>query len=65
MLWPVFHRVLTDGPELTLVSRRPPGNALAALLLSVLDRLRDRVDDWLDRGSASSRWASVSRALTA
>ena len=32
-----------------MVSRRPPGNALAALPLSVIDRLRDRVDTAIER----------------
>lgn len=37
-----------------IVARRPPGNVLAALPLSVLDRARDRVDGALYRGPAAA-----------
>lgn len=53
-----------------VVARRPPGNALAALPLTVVDRLRDRVDrrlqhgtppPWLER--ASKRLERTSHAI--
>lgn len=48
-----------------LVSRRPPGQALSALPLTVLDRGRDRLQ-WLDEitsGRWSGRLAGADRAL--
>ncbi|MBB3085092.1 hemerythrin domain-containing protein [Geodermatophilus sabuli] len=41
--WEVVRRVSPTRPH-PMVSRRPPGNALSALPLSVLDRSRDVVD---------------------
>jgi hemerythrin superfamily protein len=41
-----------------VVARRPPGNALAALPLTVLDRSRDQLD------RAARRWDAVRRPLT-
>ena len=41
--WEVVRRIAPTRPH-PIVSRRPPGNILSALPLSVLDRLRDRVD---------------------
>lgn len=37
-----------------IVARRPPGNLLSALPLTVLDRSRDRVEAVLDRGGAAA-----------
>lgn len=49
-----------------IVSRRPPGNVLAALPLSILDRCRDRMDAVLHRGAgaAGPPLEAVSSALT-
>jgi hypothetical protein len=49
-----------------VVARRPPGNAVAAVPLSVLDRARDRVDGALQSGPARGGAAleRVSRSLT-
>ena len=41
--WELMRRLLPTRPHPT-VSRRPPGNALAGLPLTVLDRTRDAVD---------------------
>ncbi len=48
-----------------IVSRRPPGNVLSALPLSLIDRLRDRVDAQLyaGRASPSRRLKMFSNAL--
>lgn len=47
-----------------IVSRRPPGNALSALPLSLLDRSRDRVDAWRYRQvQPSSVLSRASKAL--
>jgi hypothetical protein len=48
--WEAVRRISPTRPH-PIVSRRPPGNVLAALPLSVLDRSRDRVDALLHRGS--------------
>jgi hypothetical protein len=49
------------------VSRRPPGQALSALPLTVLDRLRDRVQqvDELARGRLTGPLSRVDRGLAA
>jgi hypothetical protein len=49
-----------------VVGRRPPGNALAALPLTVVDRLRDRLDAALERGAgpADAVLRRTSRLLT-
>ncbi len=49
-----------------IVSRRPPGNVLAALPLTILDHCRDVVDSLIDRrrGAASSPLEGLSYALT-
>jgi hemerythrin superfamily protein len=41
--WVVMDRIAPTRPH-PVVARRPPGNVVAALPLTVLDRLRDRVD---------------------
>jgi hypothetical protein len=53
--WEVVRRTAPTRPH-PVVSRRPPGNALAALPLTVLDRGRDRLDD------AARRWPRVGHA---
>lgn len=50
--WEVVRRVSPTRPH-PVVSRRPPGNALAAIPLTVLDRSRDRLD------AAARRWPRV------
>jgi hypothetical protein len=41
--WEAVRRTAPTRPH-PVVSRRPPGNALAAIPLTIVDRLRDRVD---------------------
>ncbi len=56
----VVRRTAPTRPH-PVVARRPPGNALAALPLTVLDRGRDHLDRWgrgSGRASAPSRTAS-------
>jgi hemerythrin superfamily protein len=56
--WEVVRRTTPTRPH-PVVARRPPGNALAALPLTVIDRSRDRLDHWgRGRGGAPSRSAS-------
>ncbi len=66
LAWEVARRTAPTRPH-PVVSRRPPGNALAALPLAVVDRLRDRVDrriqqgartQWLERTSKRLAWVS-------
>ena len=49
--WDVVRRLSPTRPHPT-VSRRPPGNAVSGLPLSVLDRSRDRVDAVIRRAPA-------------
>jgi hypothetical protein len=56
VLWEVVRRIAPTRAH-PVVARRPPGNVLAALPLTVLDRLRDRVE------LAGSRTEGTSRAL--
>ncbi|WP_299952579.1 hemerythrin domain-containing protein [uncultured Modestobacter sp.] len=64
--WEIARRVSPTRPHPT-VSRRPPGNAVSGLPLSVLDRSRDLVDAGVQR--APERFApvgeTVSRGLAA
>jgi hemerythrin superfamily protein len=62
--WEAVRRVAPTRAH-PAVSRRPPGNALAALPLSVLDRLRDTVDRALQvpRGRAATAWKGLSELL--
>jgi hemerythrin superfamily protein len=46
-----------------VVSRRPPGNALAAVPLTVVDRLRDRVDRRIQAAEDPSPWLSRSSVV--
>jgi hemerythrin superfamily protein len=59
--WEVARRVSPTRAHPT-VSRRPPGNALSALPLSVLDRSRDVVDAVVRR--APARLAPVGQAVS-
>ncbi|MGY1740838.1 MULTISPECIES: hemerythrin domain-containing protein [unclassified Blastococcus] len=59
--WELVRRVSPTRPHPT-VARRPPGNALSALPLSVLDRTRDLVDAGVRRGPA--RLAPVGEAVS-
>jgi hypothetical protein len=49
--WEIMRRISPTRPHPT-VSRRPPGNALSGLPLSVLDRTRDAVDAGVRRAPA-------------
>jgi hemerythrin superfamily protein len=62
--WELARRVSPTRPHPT-VSRRPPGNALSGLPLTLLDRTRDLVDAGVRRGPAQLAPAgrAVSRAL--
>lgn len=52
--WEVLRRTSPTHAH-PVVARRPPGNVLAALPLSVLDRSRDRLDQLARRGPAALR----------
>jgi hemerythrin superfamily protein len=62
--WEAVRRTAPTRPH-PVVARRPPGNVAAALPLTVLDRLRDRLDRAARRSSGPSRSAAtgLSRAL--
>jgi hemerythrin superfamily protein len=67
--WEVVRRVAPTRAH-PVVARRPPGNTLAAVPLTLVDRLRDHVDARIQRGGrtsaleACSRWlARVSHAI--
>jgi hypothetical protein len=59
--WAVMRRLSPTRPHPT-VSRRPPGNALSGLPLTVLDRTRDLVDAGVRR--APARLAPLGTALS-
>ncbi|WP_028642798.1 hemerythrin domain-containing protein [Nocardioides sp. URHA0020] len=59
LAWEVVRRTAPTRPH-PVVSRRPPGNALAALPLTVLDRSRDVLDAVADR--SPRLWGRASRA---
>jgi hemerythrin superfamily protein len=59
--WELVRRISPTRPHPT-VSRRPPGNALSALPLTLLDRSRDAVDAGVRR--APARLAPVGRAVS-
>jgi Hemerythrin HHE cation binding domain len=64
--WELVRRIAPTRPH-PLVSRRPPGQALSALPLTVLDRGRDRLQ-WLDEITSrrwSGRLAAADQALAA
>ncbi len=62
--WAVMRRISPTRPHPT-VSRRPPGNALSGLPLSLLDRSRDAIDAGVRRAPARLAPAgeAVSRGL--
>ena len=62
--WDLVRRISPTRPHPT-VSRRPPGNALSALPLSLLDRARDWVDAGVQHGPSQVAPAgkAVSRGL--
>ncbi len=64
VLWELVRRTAPTRPH-PVVARRPPGNALAALPLTVLDRSRDVLDVVGRRaGAGASGWArTADRAL--
>lgn len=59
--WELVRRISPTRPHPT-VSRRPPGNALSALPLSLIDRTRDVVDAGVRR--APDRFVPAGRALS-
>jgi hemerythrin superfamily protein len=59
--WDLIRRISPTRPH-PMVSRRPPGNALSALPLSVLDRSRDVVDAVVRR--APARLAPVGEVVS-
>jgi hypothetical protein len=65
LAWEAVRRTAPTRPH-PIVSRRPPGNLLAALPLALLDRLRDGVDIRLLRGAgtAAAPLRKISSALT-
>jgi hypothetical protein len=52
VVWELVRRVAPTRPH-PVISRRPPGNVLAALPLSLVDRFQDRMD-WLVRRAPES-----------
>jgi hypothetical protein len=64
LAWEVVRRTAPTRPH-PVASRRPPGNVLAALPLSVLDRSRDRLDGVARRttGHTASATRVASRGL--
>ena len=62
--WELVRRISPTRPHPT-VSRRPPGNAVSALPLSLLDRSRDLVDAGVQRapGAVVPAGRAVSRGL--
>jgi hypothetical protein len=60
VVWELVRRTAPTRPH-PVVARRPPGNALAALPLTVLDRTRDHLDGW---GPGEGRVAGPSRAAS-
>ncbi|SDE37615.1 Hemerythrin HHE cation binding domain-containing protein [Blastococcus fimeti] len=59
--WELMRRISPTRPHPT-VSRRPPGNALSGLPLSLIDRTRDVVDAGVRR--VPDRFAPAGRALS-
>lgn len=63
--WEIVRRVAPTRAH-PIVARRPPGNVIAALPLTVLDRSRDRLDGLRLRGVGSERTLRrITAALTA
>ncbi|WP_435769088.1 hemerythrin domain-containing protein [Nocardioides sp. SYSU DS0651] len=64
LAWELTRRIAPTRPH-PVVSRRPPGNALSAVPLAILDRTRDRLDALSERGASPprERLTAVSAAL--
>ncbi|MBU8812302.1 hemerythrin domain-containing protein [Mycolicibacterium goodii] len=71
IVWDAVRRIAPTRPH-PVVSRRPPGNVLAAVPLTVTDRLRDRLDRYARRSGGvravaaqriSARLAKVAGAV--
>jgi hypothetical protein len=62
--WEAVRRTAPTRPH-PVVARRPPGNAISALPLSLVDRTRDRLDGAARRtdGETKQRLVATSRAL--
>lgn len=60
--WEVLRRTAPTRAH-AFVSRRPPGNTLSALPLSVIDRSRDRLDTTASRGTRADVARSASTRL--
>lgn len=60
--WELVRRTAPTRPH-PVVARRPPGNVVAALPLTVIDRARDRLDRAAGRGRLGAAATSVSRLL--
>jgi len=62
IVWELVRRLAPTRPH-PVVARRPPGNVIAALPLSLIDRTRDTVDAALQRGPRAVRpalrWTSA------
>jgi hypothetical protein len=65
LAWELVRRIAPTRAH-PVVARRPPGNALAALPLTLVDRTRDRIDAALDRGAGAAEpvLSRSSRLLT-
>jgi hypothetical protein len=61
--WEIVRRTAPTRAH-PVVARRPPGNVVAALPLSVIDRARDRIDLLQERRVAPRATAAMSRGLT-
>lgn len=66
LAWEVVRRTAPTRPH-PVVSRRPPGNVVAALPFTVIDRARDRLESATDRAPAAVAQAArrVSEGLAA
>lgn len=62
--WEVTRRIAPTRAH-PVVARRPPGNVVAALPLTVIDRARDRIDRANQRGTAPAWTERLSHGLTA
>ena len=61
--WAAVRRIAPTRPH-PVVARRPPGNVLSALPLTILDRGRDRVEAMAERGGvAASALSRLDAAL--
>lgn len=61
LAWELVRRVAPTRAH-PVVSRRPPGNVVAALPLAVLDRLRDLLDGAQQRGAGRGGFAALEPA---